>query len=105
MIHLPHFPHSAPSPTWEPSLDVFRPLRRWIDRLDIRSPRQAHLVCKLIPCRCPFEQTLTLFGRTILRIPALCKLNPIYDELVSLRFRALSYLAEVCGEDVTPYVT
>ncbi|MEN9203828.1 MAG: Mo-dependent nitrogenase C-terminal domain-containing protein, partial [Thermostichus sp. DG02_1_bins_55] len=29
--------------------------------------------------------------------------NPLYDQVVSLRFRALSFLAEQ-GEDVTPYL-
>jgi Mo-dependent nitrogenase C-terminus len=33
----------------------------------------------------------------------MCKLNPVYEELVSLRFRAMSFLADVWGEDVTPY--
>ncbi|WP_333254065.1 MULTISPECIES: Mo-dependent nitrogenase C-terminal domain-containing protein [unclassified Microcoleus] len=27
----------------------------------------------------------------------------MYEELVGLRFRLLSFLADVCGEDVTPY--
>ncbi|MDY7024694.1 MAG: Mo-dependent nitrogenase C-terminal domain-containing protein, partial [Cyanobacteriota bacterium] len=38
-----------------------------------------------------------------IHIPPLCKLNPVYDELISLRFRALCYLADECGEDITPY--
>jgi hypothetical protein len=33
----------------------------------------------------------------------LCKLNPLYEQLVGLRFRALSYLADDCGEDVSQY--
>jgi hypothetical protein len=36
--------------------------------------------------------------------PPLCELNPFYDEFVSLRFRALSYLADVCGENVDKYI-
>jgi hypothetical protein len=31
------------------------------------------------------------------------KLNPLYDQLIDLRFRSLSYLADECGVDVTPY--
>ena len=38
-----------------------------------------------------------------LHIPPLCHLNPFYNEFVMLRFRALSYLSDVCGEDVTRY--
>ncbi|OKH57096.1 Mo-dependent nitrogenase C-terminal domain-containing protein [Scytonema sp. HK-05] len=34
------------------------------------------------------------------RIPPLRKLNPAYEQVVSLRFKALSYLADECGEDV-----
>ncbi|MDE5116162.1 MAG: nitrogenase, partial [Trichodesmium sp. St2_bin2_1] len=28
---------------------------------------------------------------------------PLYNELIHLRFRALCYLADVCGEDITSY--
>jgi hypothetical protein len=55
------------------------------------------MICQVIPSNCPFERTITLSGRTILRIPPLCKLNPLYEELVALRFRALCYLADECG--------
>ena len=84
--------------------DLLAPLRRWLDSITITSPRQAHLLCRLIPCDCPFERDIKLFGRTLFRIPPLCKLNPFYTEVVSLRFRALSYLADDCGEDVTRYI-
>ncbi|WP_333281761.1 MULTISPECIES: Mo-dependent nitrogenase C-terminal domain-containing protein [unclassified Microcoleus] len=42
-------------------------------------------------------------GHHLFHIPPMCKLNPLYEELVGLRFRSLSFLADVCGEDVTPY--
>ncbi|NJL00238.1 MAG: hypothetical protein HC838_04100 [Spirulinaceae cyanobacterium RM2_2_10] len=84
---------------WQP----LRPLRQWLDQLEIRTPRQAHRLCTLIPSQCPFARTVKLFGHTLLSIPPLCKLNPVYDELMMLRFRALSYLAEECGEDISPY--
>jgi hypothetical protein len=45
---------------------------------------------------------VVLFKKKLVHIPAMCKLNPLYDQLVGLRFRALSYLADECGEDVTP---
>jgi hypothetical protein len=57
----------------------------------------------MIPAQCPFERDVKLFGHKIVHIPPLCKLNPIYEQLVGLRFRALSYLADDCGEDVSPY--
>jgi hypothetical protein len=86
-----------------PTLDILAPLRHWIDQIDIHSDRLAHLICRLIPCTCPFERNIALFGRT-LHIPPLCKLNPLYNEFVSLRFRALSYLSDIRGEDVTKYI-
>ncbi|MGK7913902.1 MAG: Mo-dependent nitrogenase C-terminal domain-containing protein [Synechococcus sp.] len=103
MIHLPHFSHPVSSPPRQPAIDIFKPLRRWLDGIEFHTPQLARMICKLIPCRCPFERDVTIFGRTI-HIPALCKINPVYEELVSLRLRALTYLAEVCEEDVTQYV-
>jgi hypothetical protein len=84
-------------------LDLFKPLRQWLDQIEFHNPKSAHLVCRLIPTQCPFERTVVLFGRTLLHIPPLCKLNPVYEQIVSLRFRALCYLADDCAEDVTPY--
>lgn len=86
-----------------PQFDVFAPIRRLINNIEIQSDRTAHLICKLIPCNCPFERDITLLGYT-LHIPPLCKLNPLYNELVYLRFRALSYLTDVCHEDVAHYI-
>ncbi|MBH8551097.1 nitrogenase [Nostocaceae cyanobacterium CENA357] len=80
------------------------PLRNWLDGLDIQDPRVARFLCKMIPAQCPFERDVTLFGRKIVHIPPMCKLNPLYEQLVGLRFRALSYLADECGEDVSAYI-
>lgn len=79
------------------------PIRRWLDRLEVRSPRFAHLICQLIPCTCPFEHKFIVFGYNF-HTPPLCELNPFYNEFVALRFRALSYLADVCGENVEKYI-
>jgi tellurite resistance protein len=84
-------------------LDVLHPVREWLDQMDIHDPKLARFLCRLIPPQCPFERDINLFGRRVAHIPPLCKLNPLYDQLVSLRFRALSYLADDCGEDVSPY--
>lgn len=92
---------SAPT---APPQDVLYPLRDWLDKLDIQDPRVARFLCKMIPSQCPFERDITLFGRKIVHIPPLCKLNPLYEQLVGLRFRALSYLADECGEDVSEYI-
>lgn len=85
-------------------LDALHPVRDWLDGLDIQDPRVARFLCKMIPSQCPFERDVKLFGRKVVHIPPLCKLNPLYDQLVGLRFRALSYLADECGEDVSEYI-
>ncbi|MEA5516083.1 Mo-dependent nitrogenase C-terminal domain-containing protein [Nodularia sp. UHCC 0506] len=79
-------------------------LRDWLDGLEIHDPRVARFLCKMIPSQCPFERDITLFGRKIVHIPPLCQINPLYEQLVGLRFRALSYLADECGEDISPYI-
>jgi tellurite resistance protein len=83
--------------------DILSPVAQWLDRLEIHDPRVARLLCKFIPAQCPFERDIVLFDRKIVHIPPLCKLNPLYDQTVGLRFRALSYLADECGEDVSRY--
>ncbi len=74
-----------------------------LDAIEIQNAAMAHFYCRLIPAQCPFARDLRWFGRTLLHIPPLCKLNPFYEQLVGLRFRALCYLADVCREDVTAY--
>jgi hypothetical protein len=61
------------------------------------------ILCKTIPARCPFAREIKLFDYTLFHIPPLCKLNPFYEQVVALRFKALSYLTDECGEDVTLY--
>lgn len=83
---------------------LLNPVKEWLDEMDIHDPKLARFLCKIIPAQCPFERDINLFGRTIAHIPPLCKLNPLYEQLVGLRFRSLSYLADECNEDVTKYV-
>ena len=79
-----------------------QPLKNHLLAFNVENVGRAHLVCQLIPSQCPFERTIKMFKWTV-RIPPLCHLNPFYEELMMLRFRALNYLSEVCGEDVTRY--
>lgn len=79
---------------------ILNPIRDWLDSIEIRDRELAHRICKLIPAQCPFERDIQLFGRTIAHIPPMCKLNPLYDQFVSLRFRSLCYLVDECGEAV-----
>lgn len=90
-------------PAPKPTFDILRPLRQWLDKIEVRNPKLAHQLCQLIPAQCPFERDVKFLGHTLFHIPPLCKLNPLYEEVVGLRFRALCYLADECGEDVTPY--
>lgn len=68
-------------------------LRQKLDSMEITNPKVARFFCWLIPSCCPFERTITVFERKILHIPPLCKLNPLYEQLVGIRFRSLNYLA------------
>jgi tellurite resistance protein len=81
---------------------VLEPVKEWLDHMDIHDSRLANLICKVVPAQCPFERDIVLFGRKIMHIPAMCEINPLYDQLVGLRFRSLSYLADK-GEDVSKY--
>ncbi len=87
----------------EPNCDFLQALRRWIDNIKVSDRAFAHRLCKLIPAQCPFERDVKLFGKTLFHIPPMCKLNPLYEEVVFLRFRALCFLADDCGEDVSQY--
>lgn len=91
-------------PTEGHQLDVLHPVKHWLDDWDVNDPKVAHFICKMIPPQCPFERDVTLFGRKIVHIPPMCKINPLYEQLVGLRFRALSYLADDCSEDISKYI-
>ena len=82
---------------------VVKPVRQWLDSIAVGDRQAARLLCQLIPARCPFERDIQLWGHHLFHIPPMSKLNPVYEELVGLRFRSLWFLADVCGEDVTPY--
>ncbi len=90
---------SVSKPYW----DILQPLRHRVDSIQVCDRQLAHRLCKLIPSQCPFERDIKLFGKTLFHIPPMCKLNPLYEEVVGLRFRALCYLADECGEDVSQY--
>ncbi|MBD2346828.1 Mo-dependent nitrogenase C-terminal domain-containing protein [Anabaena subtropica] len=83
--------------------DILHPIRRWLEGIEIHNSKLARLLCKAIPAQCPFERDVKLFGHIFFHIPPMCKLNPLYEEVVGLRFKALCYLADECGEDVTVY--
>jgi hypothetical protein len=101
--HPNHELVQMPGMSPHPHSDVLQPVRTWLDGMEMHDPRVARFVCKMIPSQCPFERDVKLFGHKIVHIPPLCKINPLYEQLVGLRFRALSYLADVKGEDISEY--
>ena len=82
---------------------LFNLISQWLEGVEVRDANLAKSLCQLIPASCPFARTIGVFGHTVLRIPPLCKLNPFYEQLMALRFRALLFLADTCGEDVAKY--
>ena len=84
--------------------NALTPVKDWLDGMDVKDPKIARFICKMIPSQCPFERDITLFGKKLVHIPPMCKINPLYEQLVGLRFRSLSFLADKCGEDVSPYL-
>jgi hypothetical protein len=82
---------------------LLQPIREYLDSIEVNNPKMAHWLCQLIPAQCPFERDVTLFGHLLFHIPPMCKLNPLYDQFIGLRFRALTFLADVCGEDIRGY--
>ncbi len=97
-------PLTPPTQKAHPSVDVLYPVKDWLEGMEVKDPRLARFVCKVIPPQCPFERDINLFGRTIAHIPPLCKLNPLYEQFTMLRFRSLSYLADECNEDISKYI-
>lgn len=83
---------------------ILKYFRRRIDNISIHSAKSARLFARLIPGQCPFERDIKILGRKIAHIPPMCKLNPLYEEFVGLRFRALCYLADTCGEDISAFI-
>lgn len=84
--------------------DLLKPVKNWLDDMNVQDPRLARFICKMVPSQCPFERDIVLFGKKIVHIPPMCKLNPLYEQLVGLRFRSLSFLADKCQEDITSYL-
>jgi tellurite resistance protein len=76
-------------------------VRRWLDGIEPSDPEVARFLVRLIPAQCPFEREVKLFGWKVVHIPPMCKINPLFDELMALRFRCLCRL-EACGDSGGP---
>ncbi|BAZ48833.1 Mo-dependent nitrogenase family protein [Nostoc sp. NIES-4103] len=82
---------------------ILNQLRYQLEILEIHDYKLAKLLCKIIPSNCPFAKPVTINGHTLFQIPPLCKLNPLYEQLMTLRYKCLLYLVDQCGEDATKY--
>jgi hypothetical protein len=85
---------------------VLAPLKHWLDQWDPVDPHVAAFVVSLISAQCPFERNIVLFGRKLVHIPPMCKINPLYDQWVGLRFRCLGHWPEdqqqlVCHQETS----
>jgi Mo-dependent nitrogenase C-terminus len=69
-------------------------IKQLLDNIQVENVNQANLLCNLIPAVCPFARIICV-GKVQVVIPPLCKINPLYDDLMMLRFKAQCYLAEV----------
>ncbi|MGJ3245278.1 MAG: Mo-dependent nitrogenase C-terminal domain-containing protein [Elainellaceae cyanobacterium] len=94
---------SPQSQSSQSRLHFLNPIRSWLDDFEIRDPKMARLISRTIPAQCPFERDVKVFGRVVAHIPPLCKLNPLYEQFVGLRFRSLCYLVDECGEDIQSF--
>lgn len=67
-------------------------IRRWLDGFEPEDPAVARFLVHLLPAQCPFERDIVLFGHKLVHIPPMCRVNPLYDQLMALRFRCLCTL-------------
>ena len=68
-------------------------VRNWLNSIEIQNSIIAYGFCQIIPASCPFAREFKLFNHILFVIPPLCKLNPLYDQLMELRFKSLVCLA------------
>lgn len=76
----------------KPNKGLIFQIKMRIETFEVCHPKVAQLLSK-IPASCPFSREIRLLGYTF-QIPSLCHLNPFYDSLMLLRFRALTFLNE-----------
>ncbi|MBW4621684.1 MAG: nitrogenase [Cyanosarcina radialis HA8281-LM2] len=82
---------------------IITPLCQHLESVEINNYITARIVCQIIPASCPFKREIKLFDRTIVRIPALCQLNPFYEQIIGLRCKSLEYLTNKCSKPLTKY--
>jgi hypothetical protein len=58
------------------AIDIFSPLRQWLNHIEFSDRQFAEKICHLIPASCPFERDVSAFGYTY-HIPPLQDQSPI----------------------------
>lgn len=53
----------------EHGLEPLKPAREWLDQLEVKDPRLARFICKMVPSQCPFERDVTLFKKRLSIFP------------------------------------
>lgn len=76
-----------------PEINPLHQVRNWLNSIEIHNSIIAYVLCQIIPASCPFAREVKLFNHILFVIPPLCKLNPLYDQLMALRFKSLVCLA------------
>lgn len=59
-----------------------------IDKLATTNPAVAKFI-RGLPSKCPFERQLWLGDILVLHVPALCKFNPLFRQLMRIKVRLL----------------
>lgn len=83
-------------------ISPFNYIKNKLESWEIKEKEVAQKIVALIPSQCPFAKDIYWCDRKVFTIPPLCKINPFYEDLMMLRFKALCFLSEI-GEDITPY--
>ncbi len=83
-------------------ISPFTYIKNKLESWEIKEKKVAQKIVIFIPSQCPFARDIYWGDRKILTIPPLCKINPFYEDLMMLRFKALCFLSEI-GDDITPY--
>ncbi|NET83014.1 MAG: hypothetical protein F6J94_14080 [Moorea sp. SIO1F2] len=53
---------TPPEPLPKKRFDLLKPVRQWLDHIEITDQTLARFLSKIIPGQCPFERDLKLFG-------------------------------------------
>jgi len=82
-------------------LELLRSVRHWLDALEVREPRVARLLCKLIPAQCPFERDIKLFGKS-LSYATVVQAQPALRTISWPTLRSMCYLEGIADRTCWP---